>query len=759
MNMGRRLDSVLFSLAASLFFSVFCELYFEALRIYQTGSYDGLLSGTYSVPIVLRVIALFLLCFFVGVAVLATDRGQRMLSFVFRHRILIGVCIVAILVAFEVSGSSIGMYYSVYQGEGTGSFFGIPRVVRSDEWTVTTPLDASQATNGYSLLSDLLRGGSTNVSIGYGLPSWSIASIFRPFHWGYLLLGFSRGLSFAWAARYMALFLVSFDCALLYTKEDRYLSGCAALIVTLSPFSTWWGAPELLIYGQALVLILNSLIREGSVARRALKGCVLAWLCGCYIFALYPAWMVPCFYIFALMGVWVVIEYRRELMDSGSEAHLFVARRDVPIIVVPLAVVAVLIALAFQSSATEIAAESGTAYPGARFETGGGGASLLLNYGQGLFFSIDPANALPNACEAGAFFTLFPLGSILAICLLVKLRGRDFPLASLLALQAFFVVFICFGIPDWLAKVTLLSNVPAGRLVIGTGYIEVVLLLRSISLRACSVPVGLPEDVGGAHPVCDTRQQAGTPRRLSGETPDDGHRRVPRTLILLVSCAISLCLVLIMRNLYASYLRLIYCVLLFVVLAAMVYAVLSIVLVPDQSRYYRKALLMLFVAVIVPTGLTVNPIQIGDSFLTDSNIVSAVREANDSSSAQSPLWVAVDAHLSTGNLCTDAGAATINCTNIVPNLDLWHRLDPSHEYEDVYNRYAHITVKLTTDPTSFELVQADFFCLHLNYGDLKTLGITNVISGTSLEDDPDSGVSFQETAQVDGYHIYTVSYS
>ncbi|MCH3967926.1 MAG: hypothetical protein LKE50_04800 [Atopobiaceae bacterium] len=758
--MGRKFDSALFSLAASLFFSVFCELYFEALRIYQTGSYDGLLAGTYSAPIVLRTLALFLLCFFVGIAILASDRGRRLLSFIFRHRVLIGVCIVAVLVAFEVSGSSIGIYYSIYQGEGTGPYFGIPRSIRSDEWIVTTLLNASQAVNDYSPLSGLLGGATTNVSIGYNLPSWSIASIFRPFHWGYLFLGFARGLSFVWAARYMVLFLVSFDCALLYTKGDKYLSGCAALILTLSPFITWWGeVTEVLLFGQALVLILNSLIREDSVLRRAFKGCVLAWLCGCYIFVLYPAWMVPCFYIFALMGVWVVIDYRRELMGSGSEGRLFVARRDIPIVVIPLAVVAVLIALAFQSSATEIAAESGTVYPGARFETGGGGASLLLNYGQGLFFSIDPANALPNACEAGAFFTLFPLGSILAICLLVKLKGRDFLLASLLALQAFFVVFICFGIPDWLAKVTLLSNVPAARLVIGTGYIEVVLLLRSISLRACSVPAGLPEGVGGTRPVCHIRQQAGTPRHLSGETPDDGCRRVPRALILLVSCAISLCLVLVMRNLYASYLRLIYCVLLLVILAAMVYAVLSIVLVPDRSRYYERALLMLLVAVIVPTGLTVNPIQIGDSFLTDSNIVSAVREANDSSSAQSPLWVAVDAHLSTGNLCTDAGAATINCTNVVPNLDLWHRIDPSHEYEDVYNRYAHITVRLTTDPTSFELVQADSFCLHLNYGDLKTLGITNVISGTALEDDPSSGVSFQETAQVDGYHIYTVSYS
>ena len=38
------------------------------------------------------------------------------------------------------------------------------------------------------------------------------------------------------------------------------------------------------------------------------------------------------------------------------------------------------------------------------------------------------------------------------------------------------------------------------------------------------------------------------------------------------------------------------------------------------------------------------------------------------------------------------GAKTVNSVNVYPDLDKWHVIDPNGQYEEVYNRYAHILV-------------------------------------------------------------------
>lgn len=42
----------------------------------------------------------------------------------------------------------------------------------------------------------------------YGQPSYAVATLFRPFLWGYLLLGAERGLAFFWDARMLCMMLV-----------------------------------------------------------------------------------------------------------------------------------------------------------------------------------------------------------------------------------------------------------------------------------------------------------------------------------------------------------------------------------------------------------------------------------------------------------------------------------------------------------------------------------------------------------------------
>lgn len=68
------------------------------------------------------------------------------------------------------------------------------------------------------------------------------------------------------------------------------------------------------------------------------------------------------------------------------------------------------------------------------------------------------------------------------------------------------------------------------------------------------------------------------------------------------------------------------------------------------------------------------------------------------------------------------GLPTINSVNAYPHMSLWGKIDPDGQYQDAYNRYAHIEVGAASS-TSFEVMQSDLIMVHLTADDLKTLGV------------------------------------
>lgn len=74
------------------------------------------------------------------------------------------------------------------------------------------------------------------------------------------------------------------------------------------------------------------------------------------------------------------------------------------------------------------------------------------------------------------------------------------------------------------------------------------------------------------------------------------------------------------------------------------------------------------------------------------------------------------------------GAPTINSVNIYPALDRWKKLDPNGENFQIYNRYAHIRIKLGNEPTKFYPEFLDAFNLDLNVDDIPKLEIKYIMS-------------------------------
>jgi hypothetical protein len=107
-----------------------------------------------------------------------------------------------------------------------------------------------------------------------------------------------------------------------------------------------------------------------------------------------------------------------------------------------------------------------------------------------------------------------------------------------------------------------------------------------------------------------------------------------------------------------------------------------------------------------------------------------------------------------------AGAPTINSTNVYPTLERWHLLDPDGSEEEIYNRYAHISMNLTNtdNETNFVLKSPDLFEVNLNINDLEKMEAAYVFTKRDLSMLSSEKVSFDELADENGFKIYTINY-
>lgn len=704
-------------LAAVFFFSVYAELFLETNEIYRGVFETGLLNGTIVPSVLLRCASFFLIAL-IGV-LLFLKIPHTVLKVLFKWRYCLSIGLIVLLTILDINNSSLGAWSGQLAGvPQDGLLFGIPRSIRSDEFNVSTLMTLSQDHNAYLPLSDIVRGDVTDTRLVYNLPSWSLVTLFRPQLWGYLLFGSSRGLAFFWAFKWVALFMASFECFRIISHDNKIYSLVFACMLTFSPIVQWWGCCEILIFGQLLVVALNVFLRKRENWKKAIAAITLAWLAGCYIMLLYPAWMVPFFYIFALMGIWVTFDYRKDV-KRGSCSKSFTAKCLLWLII-PIALLVCAIAGIFYQSSDVLMLTSQTVYPGQRFETGGNGFWQLFNYGYTLFFPIASPPA-SNAPELSAVFCLFPLGSVLAVYVAIKKRSRLFLL--LVPLQILFVLYMVVGFPPILAKITLFSNIPTFRMILPVGYVELVLLLGSLVFCDDGVKVK--------------------------------HRSVAksgRLFILFASVALSIIMVVLCSYAIQNYSGRIFSVLLFFAFLSLFCMIFSQLIFGSNFRGQRVLFSIIFLLVVVP-GICVNPIQKG---------IATVRENGFSDEVQAIIgddnesrWLVEDSW-QISNLCVSLGAPTVGSTNAYPDLDLWHSIDREGSQEDVYNRYAHYLISLSDGDTAFDLIQADLIHLQLNYNDLKTMDIKYLISPKSYSNDEMRKIGLNPIGSESGFYFYEV---
>ena len=635
------------------------------------------------------------------------EKFLYIINYINKYRFAIAGIVFILCIIFEISGSSVGIY-SNWLNTKSGVIFGEPRGIRTDEWKVLTPFMLSQYENHtgkFPYFSDTIRGYKTDVYMVYGLPVMDISILFRLFQLGFLFLSPAKGLSFFWMGRIIALFLVSFEIMKLITNKDNKLSLLGAIFITFSPTIHWWFAvnwiAELIIFPFLSVILLNLYMKENNFIYRSLYiiGIFISW--GNLLFALYPAWQVPFGYLLLSLYIWTIIE-NWKTFDIRNK------KKDFIIWSVFFIIFIFLVGRIFIKSKETIDIVRNTAYPGRRFETGGGIFLELFRWAINLFTPYNEHNIILNTCELSAFIDFFPIPYIFAAYLIFKQKIKDKLLIILSICSLFIVVYMTIGFPIFLSKISLLSNSQSVRTVQVFGIINIFILIRGLYLYRPNLKINIS---------------------------------------IILSLLFSLFIILVSYKYQDKYLIPLMMIILFISLF-----IICLSFLQYNKNIFRRIFLFSSSLFLIVSSIYINPIQKGLGVIYDSDLYKSIKEI---SSKDDGLWI-----LNLGfmdNFSIIAGAPTINSVNTYPNLERWKILDPELKHKDIYNRYAHINVNILNNNNfnidKFQFLYPDSFQINVTLDDLKKINTKYILSDINLEK-YNSSENIKLLKHINNYYIY-----
>lgn len=649
-------------------------------------------------------VILFLCAFVFMYAMLRVVRrqGVRIADFVYKWRYAIGGAVVLLLVILNLSGSSVHSWAHFVGTEENGLRLGMERLIRSDEWLVSTPFAFSQVASGYHYFSPVIAGGADAFLLGT-TPVLDIGIIFKPFYWGYLLLGAERGLSFYWNIRLICLLLLSFDFAMLITDNKRFLSLLFSLLVSFSPCVQWWaatGIEDLLITGFAAVILINRYLCTTNYKIRVIYALLLTWCGVIYALVLYPAWIVPIAYVLLAVLIPVFILNRKRITLS---------LKDAGIVASVLLLAAVSLGYVFIKSKEAVQLIMNTVYPGKRVGSSTYGWQCLFLYPSGLFSTFKQDFPGTNVCEISSFISFFPVGLILFIRNTIKRRKADAISTGLVIVSVFMALYCHAGLPESILTITLLKYSTTGRTLPILMLAQIMLLFREIA--------------------------------VSGDIKTTKSVSI---FSVVVAAAVVYFSSSLLEGFYSLSMQMILVVLMYTVCIAS----LEIGNHPELIKTFGVCIAF----VVLIGGVFVNPIQQGAKEVLNNQMTQTVAPVVEKD--PDGRWI-VEGSLR-ANAILPAGARTINCTNIYPNMELWHKIDENGEYEDVYNRYAHVRVVITPEDTAFQLTYPDSFALYINPNDLEAIQTDYILTDRNLEELNTDSTRFTLEHENGGLMVYRV---
>lgn len=625
-----------------------------------------------------------------------------------KARFVLALIAFILILVFKLHGSSISMwddYVSDYaNGEGNQSLIiGKPRPIRSDEWMVQTPYSLSQTQTGLKSHNEMITVDGQDMIVGYNSPALNLATIAKPFTWGYVLLGKERGLSWYWGIKLIGLILLSFEIGLILTKRNKYLALLASVWIPFSSAIQWWfvspvGDLVFFMFG-FLVGIYNYFYCHDNKYHRLFNS-LLASICASgFILVLYPALQVPLGYLILLFLIAYFLEFRYKIkLDKFDTLFIGLA----------IFITSLIVGVSLITSWDSLMSVMNTVYPGKRMSVGGAFSKkdifLFLTNWKMPFQDV----VYENNSELSSFYHFFFVILLVSPWLFYKKIKENIYGVLLFIFCLFNLLWMSVRFPVFIAKATLWSYVPEERSYLAFSFAAILLSIWFI------------------HYIWEQK-------KLSFKV------QVP---------VIAVNLALYFFALYKGNLRL-YLSRMEIILILAIAGLLIFFLV-NKWKYLFTLLLL---AVVFLTGATVNPVAKGVEPIYGKKIAQTVMNIEKEDPGQ--LWA--------GERMMHAflpmlGVHTFNGTAFTPNLDSWKPLDPDGKYEKVYNRYSHIYVEVGNELPRFELLNADAFVVRLNIESIKAYNIKYLVTYKEIEQLSNTTTQFKQIYGPDssGAFIYKV---
>lgn len=598
----------------------------------------------------------------------------------------------ALLVAGGWTGSSLAL---LWEGDALVQHDEVPwlgqgRAVRSDEWLVITAMALGQFNQGmqqpgkaFADVSTLVTSSGHNMNVVgmSGVPVANVAALARPATWGFFVLPMRQALAWYWWLPFFACFFAAWwALAALLGVQWRWAAVLAGLLGA-APLSVGWSGWPAYVLAFA-VLSWGAWLRGWCAGRPwgALGwGAVAGWSAAGAVLTLYPAWLLVLASLLLPLALAWLYEHR----------HEWRWRQGVWVTLGLLMVAGGLLGGWWWHAQDAVAAMQATVYPGRRVEVGGYLDDWFLAKGllaPVLFFQ---ASEMVSPSDAASFVcVLLPLAGWL-LWHQYHVRRWDALAGVCLLFVAWVVWFAFFGVPGWLARLTLWSMVPVYRADIG-------LLLAQTVLWALVV-----------------RRARGAGLAWGGASGPD----LLWTVVLVVTCAAGAALAL--WRLPVSALSWFEPSLLVLALAG--YVVLCWWLLRGQ----QERGMALYGVWTLAASCMFNPLlQAPAQVRVSAELQQLLGSAEDEAARPRVAVVAgkgqalsLVGHRQSLALLA-AGVPVSSAALYHPPLAFWHELDPERAHESVYNRYQHLMLEHADLPEgqefALQLPRLDLVLLQLD---------------------------------------------
>jgi len=576
-----------------------------------------------------------------------------------------------ILCCFKVHYSSINAWDSYVPPEKDDRtskiIFGNIKYIRSDEWFATTPFFL----NGVSKIKEL-----NFLS--------HILNIFSPDMWGFYFLDIDRGFSFYWNYWLFGSIIGFFLLLFIVTKNNFCLSIFGTLFFLFSSYNRWWGIYDFVAkFSFIFVFFILFLYSKRAISILISFYFLMVFLKG-FVFTFYPPWQVNLGYLllFLILG-YILQNHSKESFFSNFNLKLI-------LFIFAFAIGITYTAYYIFKNLNYFERVLNTVYPGKRVSTGGNLSFFWFLFSGYFDIYMNQDNYFfGNICASSNFIMFYPFIIPIVFKKILTERKVDFVKLFLSLYLLFFSYYSLFNIPEFVAKISLLSYVPYNRALIGIGMANIILIITYLTENNMGKILNIFKSV--------------------------------KSLIFDVFLYLILFFIFFLFSMYFKQNIWFYIDFSKALFVSISFSFLSFLLI----KKYKFLFSILLLPFLILPSWGKNPVVIGLDSIYSKSIVRFVKSIV--SKDPENKWIVYDNFL-LPNLLSVTDAKVFNKTTFPPDIDSMTILDSKQQYKDIWNRYAHVVIYNSlsnTNSIDFKLIQTDVYSIYISPFNikLKELGI------------------------------------